>query len=353
MNDDDFKLDIEDEEVYNLKDFEPDGTDYQQNKLSNSLDLIYSLISEEIKTHEKNCIVGIYLKTQETIILKPKGNFFRDFGYSKTLNGNIYVFLNKLESLYLLQRGNLIIYLGNEKFNHYLDGYINNFNVNELYSLNLQHFYSFLCSSDLKKYQVFAYLKRLGYLIKEYDGLKNHPPPIFQIGVQDKSMYQDIFTKGFRDKHYFGYKEIFERLRVIPSAQNFESLQKNYESDFEIHFNVWKPRNNFSKKNLPVPDFMICMVDEFPKINDVYSLLNKVIKPEKKSDTKPKSNKVQTRNNLKKDKEKTERDKERERERERDFKLKNNGRNVILAKVDNGVNFISLSEMDFESVSLY
>lgn len=347
MNDDDFKLDIEDEEVYNLKDFEPDGTDYQHNKLSNSLDLIYSLISEEIKTHEKNCVIGIYLKTQETIILKPKGNFFRDFGYSKSINGNSYVFLNKLESLYLLQRGNLIIYLGNEKFNHYLNGYINNFNVTELYSLNIQHFYSFLTSFEIKKYQVLAYLKRLGYLIKEYDGLKNHQPPIYNIGFQDKSLYQDVFTKGFRDKHYFGYKEIFERLRVIPSTQNFESLHKHYDSEMKIHFNVWKPRNNFSKKNLPIPDFMICMVDEFPKITDVYSLLNKVIKPPKSE--KPKSNKSQKPN----DREKTEREKERERDKERDFKLKNSGRSIILAKVDNGVNFISLSELDFKLVSLY
>lgn len=330
------------------KDFEPDGTHDQIDKITESKSIMYQALSQDIKIHEKQVLEGIYLQhEQKTIILNVKGNYFKDIGVNSLMNitaiggggsggsgrptGAQVITLNRIETLYLLERGSLILYLSNDKFSGYLLGMINSFNIHELLPINLQYFYSQLESFEIAKYQVYAYLKRLGYLVKEYDGqfIHQHIP-------QPQSNVFDLFNHWFsisnsvginvKNTHYFSYTQLLKRLIFIPNYTTYDSIKNDpYQSSYGIHYNVWKPRSLFSKKNPPKPDFQVCIANEFPKLNDIQYLFNQLnyeIEPL---------------------------DFEGLDQREKDKKLRHGtGRTIILAVIDNGISFMNLSETDFK-----
>lgn len=316
------------------KDFEPDHTKYQEDRIQEAQDTLYDILSTEITLHEKKLLEGVYVpERQQTIILNIKGNFFRDFGFTDGgFNGRPITVLNKLELLYLLERGSIVIYLNSEKFLHYLRGFISKFNMNELYQLNLQHFYSFLNSFELKKYQVFSHIKRLGYLVQEYKLFKQIKPlenhTIWNNIVRGffyKSKIYDIGFQDFKHQHNISYNAILRNLIFIRSYRSFESLEHELTSDLKIHFNVWKPRMKFSKKSLPIPDFHICVTDEVPKIRDIHYLFNQLNYD---------YNDIYQLHNYK--------------QYRHDSLKTGTGRSIILAVLDNGINFVTLSEVDFQ-----
>lgn len=312
------------------KDFEPDGTIDQNDKIGESKAFMYKALSQEIQIHEKQALEGIYIKDkQETIILNIRGNYFKDLGVNSLLRGRQIITLNKIETLYLLERGSLVLYLNNDKIISYLKGMINSFNMHELLPINLQYFYNELDSFDICKYQVFAYLKRLGYLVKEYE--YQFIPQILQKESTCSYFKLNPFKKSpvginIRNTHYFSYTQILRQLTFIPSYKTYDSLEKSVPADDNrINYNVWKPRPLFSKKAPPQPDFQISIIKEFPKLNDIHTLFNKL------------NHHVHTDDFNSLD------------QRDKDRKLKfGTGRTIILAVIDNGLSFINLSEVDFK-----
>lgn len=315
------------------KEFEPDGTVDQSEKIEESKNLMFLVLENEVKAHEKLVAEGIYIqRTKETYVINIKGNHFRDMGTNLLFHNNQrqIVVLNPIESLYLLERGSMTMYLGNEKFFSYLNGTINSYSLKELTPINLQYFYGTLSSFDIEKYQVFSYLKRLGYLVQEYKLFNQQVPPVKQFSLCDwgKSLFggrsRNSIGLDIKSTHYQSYSEILKKIAIVPSYNSYDSLRMNLSSEYTIHYNVWKPRSTFSKKNPPLPDFQISITTEFPELKDIQYLFNQLNHEVLNIDY----SKVES--------------------RVRDQKLKlGTGRTIILAIIDNGVNFVSLSETQF------
>lgn len=313
------------------KDFEPDGTHDQTDKISESKAVMYQALSQEIKIHDKQVLEGIYLPEEHsTLILNVRGNYFKDLGSNGLLHQRQIITLNTIETLYLLERGSLVLYLGNDKIISYIQGMINSFNIHELWPINLQYFYNQLSSFDIYKYQVFAYLKRLGYLVKDYDSqfIPQILPDPKLSWFQLKYFNRASVGINVKKTHFTSYTQILKQLCFIPSYKTYGSIEKesvDTDSQYQIHYNVWKPRSLFSKKAPPKPDFQVCIVEEFPKLKDIHALFNKL---NYELETLDFSNLDQ---------------------RQKDQKLKyGSGRSIILATIDNGVSFINLSEVDFK-----
>ncbi|EGV66556.1 tRNA-splicing endonuclease subunit sen54 [Yamadazyma tenuis] len=314
------------------KDFEPDGSAFQSNKIEDSKELMYSMLSQELKAHERQVVEGIFLPWEgQTLIVTIRGNYFRDIGRNIPFKNKSAVLLNKIETLYLVERGTLIVYLGNDKFRSYLDGLINSFSFRDLDPLNLQYVYGLLTSFEIEKYQVFAYLKRLGYLVQDYRHFvvqilpdEHHwlsPWRISWFGSSNR----DLLGVNIKSIHYQTYSQILKKLSIIPSYAPYESLKENFnDSEFQIHYNVWKPRPAFSKKLPPTPDFQICITKAFPQLHDIRHLFNQL---------------NHTALNI---------DFEDLEMRTKDHKLKHGtGRTIVLAIINNGVSFVNLSETQF------
>lgn len=342
MNEDEIKITVDEfDEVHDYKfldkqlpkigekDFEPDGTEFQHDQLTESRELMYNILNDDIKLHVKQVLEGVWLPNEQlTLILQVKGNYFKDIGVNGSFNGKQVIWLNKLESAFLLERGSMIIYKGNEIFYQYLHGVIKKFRIGELPPMSLQEFYSNFSSSDLTKHQVFSYLKRLGYLIQEYKLLYPQSYPKkkgwnFSMGIR---FMRSSGITNLKRHHYMTYEEVFEKLNIIPSYRTFDSLKYNPQSEFTITFNVWKPTPVFSKKAPPIPDFQLCICDKFPQLNDIHSLFNQLNFNNKE----PISNIPN--------------------QKTKDHLLKHGtGRQIILAVVIDGIiNFVTLSETDFK-----
>ncbi|ODV60984.1 tRNA splicing endonuclease subunit SEN54 ASCRUDRAFT_80775 [Ascoidea rubescens DSM 1968] len=141
------------------KDFEPDGTNYQQKLLNNSKHRMYEILrnsDEKFRGHfHKNHLECLYYHDiNKAVINKPKGNYFKDIGTVNRYNSDNQLYLNWEELLYLMERGNLEV-----------------FNSTNGVPISVQNCYSNCIKSnhDLDKYLVYSTLKRHGYLIQRHN----------------------------------------------------------------------------------------------------------------------------------------------------------------------------------------
>ncbi|CUM48453.1 uncharacterized protein AC631_01072 [Debaryomyces fabryi] len=385
------------------KDFEPDGTSVQSSLLDDSRNAMYQALSYPRGHHLKQRLISVWIsKEKRALVPHAKGGFFKDIGkaanFGKKIQG---LWLEPLETVYLVERGSMAIYLGNEEFELFLnDPNEMHFDYDaKLVSLSLGHIYTLAFDGDSKlmdSYIVYAYLKRHGYLIQSFRRLDDEDQysrykqmqihttfqslilrsatsvlryisshPLFTIlhgqlqklGIFAFSSFHDLH---FRTKHYFNYTSVFLTLKLIPSYSSLDSLKTVPEkTNYSIDFNVWKPTPNFSKKNPAKPDFHICVVNTdkttFPELKDIQGLFNQINykfpsedTPEMviKSTKKPKKPQAPTKREIK-----LQRQKERQlkldpkiQARNAYFKLRDNklkygasGRCIILALVQSGV----------------
>ncbi|KAK6465707.1 hypothetical protein DFJ63DRAFT_310792 [Scheffersomyces coipomensis] len=306
------------------KDFEPDNTDIQTSTLQESREAMYDAISGVRGHHLKQKLLSIWIEDEEdggySIIPFMKGNYFRDIGkaYPNRRYKNC-IRLNPIETVYLVERGSMIIYLGDEKFTNYLkDEEEGEFNIEEeLVPVDLELLYSLAFINErytIDKYQVYSYLKRHGYLILEVDPKKQQPPQWKRLEQYESSKGQSrsIISWGWDWKkwiqsfwrpfppthslhylttHYFKVIDIFKSLRLIPTYQIYDSLRKTINTtttttsttldDYKISFNVWKPGSQFSKSNpSQLPDYQIVVVNtdkvKFPTLKVIQRLVNTI-----------------------------------------------------------------------------
>ncbi|XP_051244554.1 tRNA-splicing endonuclease subunit Sen54-like isoform X1 [Dicentrarchus labrax] len=136
--------------VRGQKDFFPDDSDEQRRRLEQSLKEHWSLVSEERVEKLGNLVKAVWVPSEQIVELQsPAGKFWQTMGFSA--DGKQHLLPE--EALYLLECGNLQVF--------YRD-----------LPLSIQDGYErFLSSSSvsLQQYQVFAHLKRLGYVVHRFD----------------------------------------------------------------------------------------------------------------------------------------------------------------------------------------
>uniref|UniRef100_UPI0037E85BE2 tRNA-splicing endonuclease subunit Sen54 n=1 Tax=Semicossyphus pulcher TaxID=241346 RepID=UPI0037E85BE2 len=136
--------------VRGQKDFFPNDSDEQRQRLEQSMEEHWSLISEERVERLGNLVKAAWIPSKQIVELQsPAGKFWQTMGFSA--NGK--QCLLPEEALYLMECGNLQVF--------YRD-----------LPLSIQDGYEkFLSSStvSLQQYQVFGHLKRLGYVVHRFD----------------------------------------------------------------------------------------------------------------------------------------------------------------------------------------
>lgn len=314
----------------------PDGTTIQTDSLNESKKAMYSALEGVRGHHLKQLLVCVWVPWEKrSIVLHGKGNYFRDVGNPIGKNS---VALSPLETLYLVERGTMVAYLLTEDRKSEFVGDFGLFDYAGLLPLDLAYLYA-LCFDDtgysIDQYQIYSYLKRQGYLIRDFKNLKVEKEveerssmlkrmlqslQVFgcramqnlqsfdfgvtkflqsfgarlQVGVRRVNLvirtylqsfgvlsYPSNHQSHFSSKHYFNYTSIFQSLQLIPSYKKYDSLKNQpVASPHRITFNVWKPTPAFSKKLPPLPDFQICVVNtdqyDFPTLPQTQQLLNDI-----------------------------------------------------------------------------
>lgn len=378
--------------------FDQDGSSTQVSRLEESRNQMYLALLSVRGHHVKLLLIAVWIPEKKmALVPHAKGNFFKDIGvahnfkHKKKLQG---MWLSSIETVYLTERGSLITYLANEKFNEFIESEDQEFPYESLFQLSMSHLYSLAFGSDpdmRDQYQVYALLKRSGYIImafrqyfpqyEAWQQLQLKPIKgksywssfkdwLGKLGLLSKTLYH---TVDFRRRHFFDYALVFQSLQAMRSYSAFDSLNLPPLPDkrYEITFNVWKPNTAFSKKNPPIPDFQVCVLNiaktpfpTLPAIQSMWNQLNFSFTPKKvttaSSTPKKTSNKNQqpTKKELimqrklareaKLDAKVLERNKYL---KLRDSKLKTgvSGRSIVLATIDNGIiNFNALNETEFK-----
>ncbi|XP_012710354.2 tRNA-splicing endonuclease subunit Sen54 isoform X1 [Fundulus heteroclitus] len=132
------------------KDFYPDDSEEQRQRLQQSLDEHWRLISEERVERLGNLVKGVWIPSERIVELQsPAGKFWQTMGFSA--EGKQYLLPE--EALYLMECGNLLV-------------------SHQDLPLSIQDGYEMFLSADavsLQQYQVFGHLKRLGYVVHRFD----------------------------------------------------------------------------------------------------------------------------------------------------------------------------------------
>uniref|UniRef100_A0A3B5MLJ4 tRNA-splicing endonuclease subunit Sen54 N-terminal domain-containing protein n=1 Tax=Xiphophorus couchianus TaxID=32473 RepID=A0A3B5MLJ4_9TELE len=135
------------------KDFYPDDSEEQKQRLQQRLDEHWSLISEERVERLGNLVKAVWSPSERIVELQtPAGKFWQTMGFSAEGKQ----FLLPEEALYLMECGNLQVF-------------------HQDLPLSIQDGYEAFLSSDsvsLQQYQVFGHLKRLGYVVHRFDPSK-------------------------------------------------------------------------------------------------------------------------------------------------------------------------------------
>lgn len=378
--------------------FDQDGSKSQQERLQDSRNQMHMALLHIRGHHVKQLMVGVWIPAKKmALVPHAKGSFFKDIGVAHTyrmkkkLQG---MWLLPLEAVYLVERGSLIMYLSNEKFEKFIADAETDFDYETLLKLPLSHLYSLALSLSpdlVDKYETYALLKRLGYLILESRQVQDEPRVIAKKTEPLKetffgwpkslvSLLSTVtnFLRNLRNALYFGswhhvnYTLVYQLLQLIPTytPESLEDLP--VDARYEIAFDVWKPAPTFSKKTPPVPDYQVGVVNvalvPFPSISVLKALWGQVRRREdrfraelSKTPAKPIA-KTSTPKFVSKKEERMKRKIERESKLDPQIRKRNEylakkdqllksgttGTKVVLAVIDTGViNFSTYNETDF------
>lgn len=136
--------------VRGQKDFIPDGSEEQRQRLEHALDEHWSLVSEERVERLGSLVKGVWIPEERVIELQtPAGKFWQTMGFSA--NGKQYLLPE--EALFLMECGNVQVFFQGLPFS-IQDGYENFLSANSI---------------TFKQYLVYGHLKRLGYVVLRFD----------------------------------------------------------------------------------------------------------------------------------------------------------------------------------------
>ncbi|KAI1790188.1 tRNA-splicing endonuclease subunit sen54 N-term-domain-containing protein [Ganoderma leucocontextum] len=162
-----------------------------------------------------------------------------------------------------------------------------------------------------ERYQVYAYLKRLGYVVtRTTPPSPDYPmPPPFPYAAQSSvsilsrlcSAVSTFFSKLVRTfvssrdwwrpirpgpwlHHGMNYASLFHSLRFLPAGYNvplhIHQAQETWASPYQIFYNLYKPSTPFKKTAPPPPDFQVVIVNArmtpMPSISELTNLFGQL-----------------------------------------------------------------------------
>lgn len=230
------------------------------------------------------------------------------------------------ETIYLVERGNLECWW------------------EEGIPMSLQGVYASCLEGcgGLERYQVYAYLKRAGYIIQRAptpDAVapRAGPSPTV-LGAAPSGIFNTLAARLaslltppegplVTPASCRSYPSIYQRLYLIPSHHPPKSTTHAPNphaatSPFSITFHIWKPQPHFKKSDPPAPDFRVAVVSArettMPSLRELTDLFDSV----------PVDESAKTKTQF--------------------SRLKDGWRNVIIAVVDSGVtSYLKLADVGF------
>lgn len=136
----------------------------------------------------------------------------------------------------------------------------------------------------LERYQVYAYLRRAGYIllraptwgsdVPQQSFYDPHPSTYATNGPSVglfKSLFRAVFASRpppngplVPDAAYTSYSDIYAKLAIIPSHHPAKGVAEPTsaatEYPFRVAYNVWKPQPHFKKSDPGEPDFRLAVV---------------------------------------------------------------------------------------------
>ncbi|KAI8880750.1 hypothetical protein K501DRAFT_286712 [Backusella circina FSU 941] len=138
------------------------------------------------------------------------------------------------------------------------------------------------------KYQVYAYLKRLGFIVMRAAKEENIPSTqtLLRESIVDRVLHW-LYSRNkngplvwdYKCRHY---KSVYSTLRIIPSTTWYTPFTTNPSSSLRFpsfDFNVYKPRPTWKKKNPGVPDYKIVVSnvqEAIPTLQEQAHLFNQL-----------------------------------------------------------------------------
>lgn len=324
------------------KDFEPDGTDRQSRVLDDSRNAMHEALCGERKHTSKVHVEAVWRPARQLAeVHDARGPHFKTIGRADRTA----VWLLPEETIYMVERGSLECWW------------------EEGIPMSLQGVYASCLDAcgGLERYQVYAYLKRAGYIIQraptfddEPDNDSEPPPPTVRTSTAvPPGLFCHLFNALFGPRPvpasgpmiapgstYRSYTSIYERLAVIPahhhptsptsSSSSSSSSTSAAHAPFRVAYHVWKPQPAFKKSSPPPPDFRIAVVSARDTPVPTLAQLTHLLDTIPFDDAKASAAKNPT------------------------HRLKDGRRNVILAIVDSGVtSFLKFADVAFADEPLF
>lgn len=296
------------------KDFEPDGTEFQDSALQSSRQAMYSALSgTRAHTSKNHCTATWIDEIRLARVEQARGGHFMSMGRADSF-GTIWLYPEEL--LYLVERGSLECFFP------------------QGLQMSLQAVYACAVTnaSELETYQIYSHLRKIGFIVQRHtalDPMKDELP--------DSSNWLSYmpnwgkYFKWHRGFVYRSYSDVFRDLnkkapKAFPFSRN--SPMESGSSDWRVQFNVWKPGVNFKKSEPGFPNYHVAVVSArstaMPSFSETEVLLAGAISNSKFS-SQPFMH-----------------------------KLKDGKRSILLAVVDCGVvNFFKIAQVDFSDQKLY
>ncbi|KAI5117358.1 hypothetical protein M0805_002472 [Coniferiporia weirii] len=290
------------------KEFEPAngaGTNLQQHKLERVRAAMFSALDVERTVSSKVASYAVWRpEIARARVLSARGNHLLTMGHNvprrsplndaqKEKKAEKAVDLLPEEALYLIERGSMFCWVQVDGMRRIeMDGDVDGT------PMTVQQAYTQMIGREdltLERYQVFAYLKRLGYTVtraRAPSAFYNTPTPfrgklalkpvqgvlsrvaelilapfrrMFGLGTTKINWWRPLRTYGPVHR-FLSYASVFSALRFIPSGYELPThhcVQSDPQppSPYEVFFNVYKPSTPFRKTAPPPPDYSIIVVN--------------------------------------------------------------------------------------------
>jgi len=182
---------------------------------------------------------ALFINSQEIQVPHPHGSFLKSMG---KFTQNIFK-LNRFETLYLLERGSIALY------------------IHDHVPVSIQYAYHLLLPlpMDSHLYQVYAYLKNLGYIVVSL----TLPSSSSDVLNASSTIYNNFYKKSFCRWPLIScglYMTFTSALDALPKLKRFLMLTQSDQPYPMLGFNCYKPVPHFKKSNPPEPDLRVLVV---------------------------------------------------------------------------------------------
>ncbi|KAH7915474.1 tRNA-splicing endonuclease subunit sen54 N-term-domain-containing protein [Hygrophoropsis aurantiaca] len=285
------------------KDFEPapgGGSGFQLHVLDRARSAMFAALQGSRNISSKSISYAIWqTDISRAYVTTARGIHFTAMGHSTTRSlpgdnekSKQYKRLELLpeEALYLIERGAMLCWKQTQTDVSFIEDV-------QGAPMTVQQAFSEMIGKEnltLEKYQVFAYLRRLGYVVTRAEPpTPSYPIPAPRITKHIKrSIFQQIscllwctvsrvsrswgaafdwwhpIQLGGWSCHNITHAAVFKLLRFIPSGHSvilrpppFTSDSATPVSPYKIFYNLYKPSTPFKKSAPPSPDFSIVVID--------------------------------------------------------------------------------------------